>query len=371
MPHGHRGVGGEHRAGPDRLQRGREVQPLVGEFGDPLQTEEPGVPLVGVKHLGLRVPGQAAVRPDRPHTSYTEQHLLEQPVFAAAAVEPVGDPAFADAVLLDVGVEHEQRDAADLGQPDPGAQRAAAGQREGHQGGRAVLLAQGHQRQFVGVEDRIVLLLPALAGQGLAEVAVPVEQAHADQRDAQVAGGLEMVAREDAEAPGVLRQGGGDAELGREVGDGGGQVGGLRLVPAVAADVLAQVVADRGETAQEAAVLGELREPSARHAAEQSYGVAAALGPALGVDGPEEVAGLGVPGPAEVAGQVTERVKGFGENGSDGESADRLHEFHLHGGRTRLRDARRCAAFVTTTLAVRVPSRHGASRHGPRSGPTV
>lgn len=214
MPHGHRGVGGEDRAVLDRLQRGVEVQSLVAEFGDPLQAEEARVPLVGVEHLGLRVPGQPAVRPDRPHPSYAEEHLLKQPVFAASAVQPVGDPAFAEVVLLDVGVEHEQRDAADLGQPDPGAQRAAAGQGEGDLGGRAVVLAQRHHGQFVGVEDRILLLLPALAGQRLAEVAVPVEQAHADQRGAEVAGGLEMVAREDAEAPGVLGQRGGDAELG-------------------------------------------------------------------------------------------------------------------------------------------------------------
>ena len=88
-----------------------------------------------------------------------------------------------------------------------------------------------------------MLLLPAVAGEGLAEVAVPVEQPDADQRYAEVAGGLEMVAGEDAEAAGVLRQGGGDAELGREVGDGGGEFGALpvcacacclRLVPAVA-----------------------------------------------------------------------------------------------------------------------------------------
>ena len=82
-------------------------------------------------------------------------------------------------------------------------------------------LQQG-QRQLVGVEDGVVLLLPAVPGQGLAEVAVPVEQPDADQRDAEVAGRLEMVAGEDAEAAGVLGQGGRDAELGREVGDGGG-----------------------------------------------------------------------------------------------------------------------------------------------------
>lgn len=66
-----------------------------------------------------------------------------------------------------------------------------------------------------------MLLLPAVPGEGLAEVAVPVEQADTDERDPEVARRLEVVPGEDAEAAGVLRQGGGDAELGREVGDGG------------------------------------------------------------------------------------------------------------------------------------------------------
>ena len=57
-------------------------------------------------------------------------------------------------------------------------------------------------------------------GQQLAEVAVAVEEADADDRHAQVAGRLEVVAGEDAEAARVLRQRLAEAELGREVGDG-------------------------------------------------------------------------------------------------------------------------------------------------------
>ena len=151
---------------------------------------------------------------DGPDAADAEQHLLEQPVLAAAAVEPVGHLALAEVVLLDVGVEHA---AAAPGRPGPARSRACSDGRRaarGRSGGGAVVLAQQGDRQLVGVEDRVVLLLPAVPGERLAEVAVPVEQSHADQRDAQVAGRLEMVAGEDAEAAGVLRQGGGDAELG-------------------------------------------------------------------------------------------------------------------------------------------------------------
>jgi hypothetical protein len=43
---------------------------------------------------------------------------------------------------------------------------------------------------------------------------VLVEKADPDDRDAQVAGGLEVITGEDAETAGVLREHGGDAVLG-------------------------------------------------------------------------------------------------------------------------------------------------------------
>ena len=103
--------------------------------------------------------------------------------------------------------------------PDVGVQLAAAGQVEGDDAGGVVVLAQQAQRQPVGVEDRVGLLLPAVAVEALLEVAGLVEQADADDRDAEVGGRLEVVTGEDAEAAGVLRQHLGDAELGAEVAD--------------------------------------------------------------------------------------------------------------------------------------------------------
>ena len=175
--------------------------------------------LVGVEHLGRGGAGEPGERADRAHAADAEQHLLAQPVLGVAAVQPVGDGADDLAVLLHVGVEQQQRHAADLGDPDAGGQRLVAGQPDLDLGDRAVLLAQQRERQAVGVEHRVGLLLPAVAGQRLAEVAVPVEQADADDRHAEVAGGLEVVAGQDAEAAGVLRQHRGDAELRGEVAD--------------------------------------------------------------------------------------------------------------------------------------------------------
>ena len=74
-------------------------------------------------------------------------------------------------------------------------------------------------RQQVGVVVEVRFLLPAVGVERLAEVALGIKQADADQRDAQVAGALEVVAGQDAEAARVDRQALVEAELGREVGD--------------------------------------------------------------------------------------------------------------------------------------------------------
>ena len=59
----------------------------------------------------------------------------------------------------------------------------------------------------------------------LAEVAVLVEEADADERHGHVAGGLDVVAGEDAEAAGVDAQALVEAVLGAEVGDRAGHGG--------------------------------------------------------------------------------------------------------------------------------------------------
>ena len=211
---------GEQGGRAGRLDGLVEGQPVVlDELADALDAEEAGVALVGVEHVRRGRTGQPAVGAQRADAADAQQHLLEQPVLAAAAVEPVGDVALGRLVVLDVGVEQQQRHPADLRLPDLRDQVPPAGQPDLDLERAAVGLAQQRDRQAVRVEHRVALLLPALAGQRLGEVAGPVEQAHADDRHAEVGGGLEVVAGQDAQAAGVLRQRGGDAVLGREVGD--------------------------------------------------------------------------------------------------------------------------------------------------------
>ena len=169
-----------------------------------------------------------AERVEGPHPADAEEDLLAQAVLGVAAVEAVGDRADVGRVLVDVGVEQVERDAADLGLPDPGDE-GLAGQVDLDP--HVLARREGHR---VRVEVGVALLLPAVDRQRLAEVAVPVEEADADEGHAEVAGRLEVVAGEHAEAARVLREGLGDAELGGEVGHRAqrGAVAGLE--PAVA-----------------------------------------------------------------------------------------------------------------------------------------
>ncbi len=328
---GHGGVGGEHRPGAHGLQCGVEGDAPLAQFPDAFQAEEARVALVGVEHLRFGVPGDAAVRAHRPHSADAQQHLLEQPVLAAAAVEPVGDLALAGGVLLHVGVEQQQRYAADPRLPDVGAQAPPAGQPQLHAGRGAAGPAQQLQRHLVGVQDGVVLLLPAVPRQALPEVAVSVQQPHSDQRDAEVAGGLEVVAGEDAEAAGVVRQHLGDTEFHREVGDAGGQCRAaflLFLEPAGTGEVVLEVGGSGIEAGEEVAVLGERVEAGGRHLAEQPDGVVAAPAPQVRVDRFEQVLGLRVPRPSEVGGQGSQRSQPLGKMGSYGEPAQCFHGEH-------------------------------------------
>ena len=208
-----------------------------------------------------------------------------------------------------------------------------------------------------------MLLLPAVAGERLTEVSVPVQQTHSDERDAEVAGGLEVVPGEDPEPAGVLREGGGDTEFRGEVGDRGREFPAVlvTLVPPPAADVVVEVGGDDGEPAQEPPVAGQFLQPGGGHRAEQPDGIAAGGLPAVGVDRLEEFACFRMPRPAQVAREVGERHQRFREDGAHGESTDSLHMSTFAGdyGSERLHHAVH-PRVTSGRLAARPPSGHAA-----------
>jgi hypothetical protein len=204
-------VGGEDGPGPDRLDgRGRVQALLLDQAADALQAEEAGVALVGVEHLGLDPEGVQG-----PDPADAEQDLLAQAVLAAAAVQAVGDRPLGRAVLVHVGVEQQQRRPADLGPPDLGVEHAV-GQAHRDQQRLAVGVPDQLEGQLVGVEGRVATPAGGRRRSATGGSSRAVEQADPDHGHAEVAGRLEVVAGEHAEAARVLGQDLADAELGEK-----------------------------------------------------------------------------------------------------------------------------------------------------------
>ena len=308
---GHGRVGGEDAARPHGLDGLRVAEALVDhELADALEPQEAGVPLVRVEHLGPDPDGLQGA-----DTADAEQDLLPQPVLGVAPVQAVGDGPHLVGVLLDVGVEEVQRHASHARLPHLGDERHAG---QVDLDPHALAGRQGHH---VGVEQGVALLLPAVRVEALAEVAVAVEQADADERHAEVARRLEVVAGQHAEAARILRHRLGDAELGREVGHEIERAVALGLEPAVALEVALQLAVHLAQEPLEPGVAGEGVEAFARHQAEQADGVVDAGVPQVGVDPSEQVAGLVVPRPPQVEGQLLEGGELGGQGRSDGETA--------------------------------------------------
>ena len=243
-------------------------------------------------------------RVQRAHAADAEQRVLAEPHAGVAHVQARGDPAVGEVVLRPVGVEQQQRHAADVHAPDLGDDRALA---DRHLDAQRLAVVAGDQRRghALGIGLDPVLVLPAGGVDPLAEVAVAVHEADRDDRQAHVGRLLEDVAGEHAEPARVDGERLVDRVLGAEerggavLGDGLGQqrLGQLGRHGAV------QV----REAGEEVAVARQLGEAAGRRLLDQPDGVAEAELPAAGVDRGEKLGAAGRPRPAVVVGEVRER----------------------------------------------------------------
>ncbi len=293
---GDRGVGGEADAGSQGLDGLVPVQPALDHLAHQLQGQEGRVPFVHMPHLGLDAqPAQRA------HAAQAQDLLLGDAHRAVTAVQLGREAAVLQGVLLDVGVQDVQPDPTDPDQPDPGVDGAVR-----HLDLDDHFLAVGVQGLLGGdvgkVESAVAGFLPPLAVDLLDEVSVVVQQAHADHRDSQIRGCLEVVAGKDAQAARVDGQALVHAEFSRKIGHhmvgvvrpGLGEAGGLRI----------HVDTELGHhlvvLAQPVGVGGGLLHVLLVQARQDLDGVVADLFPQLGVQGREERQRLRVPTPPEV-----------------------------------------------------------------------
>jgi hypothetical protein len=182
---------------------------------DALQREERRVALVHVADGRLDADGvQGAQAAD------AEQDLLSNPHLAVAAVEARSDAAQLGRVFGQVGVEQVEFDAAHIDEPDLDSEGVRA-EVDADLAGLALFVLDERGGPLVDVVHGIAFELPAIFGELLGEVALPIRQADADQRNAEIRSGLQVVAGQHAQAAGVDRHALVQAELGGEIGDRG------------------------------------------------------------------------------------------------------------------------------------------------------
>ena len=245
-------------------------------------------------------------------------------------------------------VEQVQLDAPDLDAPDLGV-HVPARILDLNRQRRAVGLRLERDGQVVEVVVDEQLLLPAVVVEALAQVALLVEQADADERQAEVAGGLEVVAGQDAQAARVDRQALGQAVLGGEVGDDGPVQ--RPVGPLEPAGAIGDVGVDLGDDAivvgEEAGLVQDLVEPILLDHAEHEHGVVVGGAPEVVVEATPQVLNVDVPGPDEVVGEVTQTLESGRERWRDGEGADGTNLFGQveHSLKAGMRSQARTAAL--------------------------
>ncbi len=191
---GDRSVRGEHGGGGNGLAGfGEGYAAFLHQHPDPFQPEECGVTLVHVAG-----DGREAQRFQGAHAADAKDDLLLDAHLGVAAVEAGGELAVSRNVRLDIRVEEVEGDFSNVKAPDFGRGGPAI-QRHVDAEALAVAAMDGLQRLEGRVHLTVVLLLPAIRPEALVEIAAVVEQADADQGDAEVRSGLQVVAGKDAE----------------------------------------------------------------------------------------------------------------------------------------------------------------------------
>ena len=305
----HGGVRGEHAGAADEglgFIEGEVVALHV--LTQAFQHEEGGVAFVHVPH-GRRDAegGQHA------HAADAQQDFLTHAHVAVGLIEAGGDAAVVVAVLGHVGIHEVQRHAAHLQLPDAGVEGAGT-EGQGDHERVALVVEHGFKGQAGGLILGVLRVLMTALVHGLLKVAVQVEEAHADEGQAFVAGGLQVVAGKDAQTAGIKLQTFMQAVFGGEVGDGpfgrndGGavfqRVGDERL-----RHVGVEVFTDLLQTGHEGDVGGKVAQAVRRRAFHHGDGIVAAFLPQVGIHALEKRHRFGLPAPPDVVGEVAQAAQ--------------------------------------------------------------
>ena len=209
-----RRVGGENALLLGGGQGVGQVLPGGHFFADQFQGEKGRVAFVHVEDRRLHA--ELAQQAD---AADAEQDFLHHPHRAVAAINARRQIAEMLGVVGMVGVQQIDRHAPDVHAPRLEEDPVHVDLHLQHQR-LAVHVQHGFQRHGLRVHQIVKFGLPVVRVDGLLEITFAVEQPDADEAQAEVAGGLGVVAGENAQAAGGNGQRFVEAELGGEIRDG-------------------------------------------------------------------------------------------------------------------------------------------------------
>ena len=299
MARRYRRVGREHGVGSDRFEGRVESQSLGDQQAHALEHQECRVALVDVP--GGRFQSEFH---ERPHAADAEHDFLFYARGPVAAVKAVSDVAIVAGVFVEVGIEQVQRHMPHLYLPDfhlHGAPREI--DLNPYLG--AVIAQYRRYWQVFEIGIGVKRVLVALSVDGLVEIALAIEQAHADEGQTNVARRLAMVAGKNAQPPGVDRKTLVESEFGAEVRD---QIALSQPLGAVPAHRLAMVGIELGKhaivIAEEHRVVGSVHQFLLVDPLQESLRVMTDFVPEQGVEAREQQSRLPVPAVTEVVGEL-------------------------------------------------------------------
>ena len=268
------------------------------------------MPLVHVPDIRL-----IAQRPQRPHPADAQHHLLRDAHLHVAAVQPGRQLPIGRRVALDIGIHQEDGDAPHLEAPHLGID-GAAGQIDADRELAPVAVERGFRRHLAEVELLVDRLLPAVGVDLLPEIALRIEEAHADEGQPQIAGLLAVISGQDAQAAGIDGQRFVQPELGREVRDRAHAHVRVRgLIPdAHGAHVRIEGIHDAGVARQVGAIGCCSRHFVLAHAAQELHRVVVHGIPQVGIDIAIQRLRDRIPAPPQIIGQLRQPLDGVGAN---------------------------------------------------------
>gem|GEM_PF-2602103 len=296
-------MGGEDVAGPGGGESGVErLLAIVHEPAGPLEHGKGGVAFVEMADLGIQTEGSQQTPTDN-----AENVFLTQPQFGSAAVQLAGDARIRGRIGGIVGVEEIEPGAPHFHLPGANPQ-FHPGERNRQPHPLAIGITQRLDGQLAGLVVRVESQLRAAGIELLAEVTLLVEQADADHRHAQIAGGFQLISRDVAEAARVNGQSLAQHIFHAEVCDGlQRRIGKRARKPAgrlhgftLGLQQLTEALAERG-------VVQSGLEFLARDSLENGPRIVGQL-PEFGVELAPEFPFRRIPGPAQVQGQFGQRL---------------------------------------------------------------